>query len=40
MLERHFALYGRPPRQAAADAGYATRDNLSRAKACAASAKE
>jgi IS5 family transposase len=34
MLERHIALYGKPPRQAAADGSYASRDNLSRAKAC------
>ena len=34
MLERHIALYGQPPRQAAADGGYASRDNLSQAKAC------
>jgi len=34
MLERHIALYGRAPRQAAADGGYASRDNLSAAKAC------
>jgi transposase, IS5 family len=33
MLERHSALYGRPPRQAAADGSYASRDNLRRAKA-------
>jgi IS5 family transposase len=33
MLERHIALYGKPPRQAAADGSYASRDNLSRAKA-------
>lgn len=33
MLDRHIALYGRPPRQAAADGGYATRDNLDQAKA-------
>jgi IS5 family transposase len=33
MLERHIALYGAPPRQLAADGGYASRDNLSRAKA-------
>ncbi|KOF12438.1 transposase, partial [Ensifer adhaerens] len=34
MLERHIAFYGQAPRQAAADGGYASRDNLSRAKAC------
>jgi len=34
MLERHIALYGRAPRQAAADGGYASRDNLGAAKAC------
>ena len=34
MLERHVALYGEPPRQAAADGSYASRDNLRRAKAC------
>jgi IS5 family transposase len=33
MLERHVAFYGQAPRQAAADGGYASRDNLSRAKA-------
>jgi IS5 family transposase len=33
MLERHIALYGKPPRQAAADGSYASRDNLSQAKA-------
>jgi IS5 family transposase len=33
MLDRHIALYGNPPRQAAADGGYATRDNLDQAKA-------
>jgi transposase, IS5 family len=33
MLERHIALYGKPPRQLAADGGFASRDNLSRAKA-------
>lgn len=33
MLERHSALYGKPPRQAAADGSYASRDNLSQAKA-------
>jgi IS5 family transposase len=32
MLERHIALYGKPPRQLAADGGFATRDNLSQAK--------
>ena len=34
MLERHSTLYGQPPRQAAADGGYASRDNLRRAHAC------
>jgi transposase, IS5 family len=33
MLERHIARYGRAPRQLAADGGYASRDNLNRAKA-------
>ena len=33
MLERHIAFYGRPPRQAAADGGYASADNLGQAKA-------
>ncbi len=33
MLDRHIALCGSPPRQAAADGGYATRDNLEQAKA-------
>jgi transposase, IS5 family len=33
MLERHSALYGKPPRQAAANGSYASRDNLSQAKA-------
>ena len=33
MLDRHIAIYGRAPRQAAADGGYATRDNLAQAKA-------
>ena len=33
MLERHGLLYGQPPRQAAADGSYASRDNLRRAKA-------
>ena len=33
MLERHIAFYGEAPRQAAADGGYAGRENLSRAKA-------
>jgi len=33
MLERHIALYGRAPRQAAADGGYANRHNLQQAKA-------
>ncbi|MBB4233170.1 IS5 family transposase [Rhizobium mongolense] len=34
MLERHIAFYGQAPRQAAADGGYASRENLSGAKAC------
>jgi IS5 family transposase len=33
MLERHVASYGRAPRQAAADGGYANRHNLEQAKA-------
>jgi IS5 family transposase len=33
MIERHIALHGAPPRQAASDGGYASLDNLSRAKA-------
>ena len=33
MLERQIAIYGRAPRQAAADGGFATRDNLATAKA-------
>jgi transposase, IS5 family len=33
MLERHIAIYGRAPRQAAADGGFATRHNLTTAKA-------
>jgi IS5 family transposase len=33
MLARHIALYGQAPRQAAADGGYASRDNLRQAKA-------
>src|SRR6202162_4134279 len=32
MLERHIDFYGEAPRQAAADGGYASRANLSRAK--------
>ena len=32
ILERHIAFYGEPPRQAAADGGYASRENLSGAK--------
>jgi transposase, IS5 family len=27
MLERHIAFYGQPPRQTAADGGFASRDN-------------
>jgi IS5 family transposase len=33
MLDRHIDRYGRPPRQMAADGGYASRDNLDQAKA-------
>ncbi len=33
MLERHIAHHGEAPRQLAADGGYASRDNLSQAKA-------
>jgi transposase, IS5 family len=33
MLERHITVYGRAPRQAAADGGYATGRNLQQAKA-------
>jgi IS5 family transposase len=33
MLERHIAVWGRAPRQAAADGGYATSHNLGQAKA-------
>jgi transposase, IS5 family len=33
MLERHIAFYGEAPHQAAADGGYASRNNLSQAKA-------
>ena len=33
MLERHIAIYGQAPRQAAADGGFASRDNLATAKA-------
>jgi transposase, IS5 family len=33
MLARHVDLYGQAPRQAAADGGFATRDNLATAKA-------
>ncbi len=33
MLERHSDLYGQAPRQAAADGGFASRRNLSQAKA-------
>jgi transposase, IS5 family len=33
MLERHIAAYGRAPRQMAADGGYASADNLQKAKA-------
>lgn len=33
MLRRHIELYGQAPRQAAADGGFATRNNLATAKA-------
>ena len=33
MLDRHIAHYGKPPRQSAADGGYASTDNLAQAKA-------
>jgi IS5 family transposase len=33
MLQRQEALYGRPPRQAAMDGGFASKDNLDAAKA-------
>lgn len=33
MLERHIAIHGRPPLKLAADGGYASRANLSQAKA-------
>jgi IS5 family transposase len=33
MLKRHIAFYGQAPRQTAADGGFASRDNLSQAKA-------
>lgn len=33
MLDRHIAIYGQPPRQTAADGGYASRHNLEQAKA-------
>ena len=33
MLKRHVGFYGEAPRQAAADGGFASRDNLSQAKA-------
>ena len=33
MLDRHIRLYGHPPRQMAADGGYASPDNLAQAKA-------
>ncbi|MER8917319.1 ISNCY-like element ISMesp5 family transposase [Mesorhizobium sp. M0761] len=32
MLERHIGIWGRAPRQAAADGGFASRDNLATAK--------
>ncbi len=37
MLERRIAFYGQAPRQAAADGGFATRNNLATAKAWAVS---
>jgi IS5 family transposase len=33
MLDRHIAIWGAAPRQAAADGGYASRENLAQAKA-------
>src|SRR5208282_1437188 len=33
MLNRHIGFYGEAPRQAAADGGFASRDNLAQAKA-------
>ena len=33
MLDRHIAQYGKPPRQMAADGGYASKENLREAKA-------
>ena len=33
MLDRHISIYGRAPRQMAADGGYASKDNLKQAKA-------
>jgi IS5 family transposase len=33
LLERHIAFYGEAPRQAAADGGYASHENLRQAKA-------
>ena len=33
MLQRQCTLYGRPPRQASLDGGFASRDNLTQAKA-------
>ena len=32
MLDRHIELYGKPPRQMAADGGYASKENLTEAK--------
>jgi IS5 family transposase len=34
MLERHSNQYGRAPKQVAVDGGYASKDNLDKAKAC------
>jgi transposase, IS5 family len=34
MLDRHINFYGEAPHQAATDGGYASRNNLSQAKAC------
>ena len=34
MLKRHINIYGCAPKQVAADGGYASRDNLDKAKVC------
>lgn len=34
MLERHISQYGRAPKQLAVDGGYASKDNLEKAKGC------